>query len=222
VAHLLALVILVGLVDSANPSTIAPALYLAAGKEAHRGLLGFIAGGFAVNLAGGILLAIGPGQAALAIVPHPGDEVLHLLELAAGGITLVLAAGLWLVRGRVAHHVEANKDRIDRSSLLVGGGIMLVELPTAVPYFAVIAAVVGSGRGLPTQIALLAIFNGVLFLPLVAILAVRSLASERGRALLERRRAGIDRRLSTLVPLLVLVVSIVLIAVGAVGALHDR
>ncbi len=72
--HLLSLVLLIGVIDSLNPATVAPALYLAGGHSPHRGLLGFIAGVFTVNLAGGILLALGPGQAILALAPHPSGR----------------------------------------------------------------------------------------------------------------------------------------------------
>jgi len=217
--HLLALVLLIGIVDSANPATVAPALYLAAGLGAIRSLLGFIAGVFLVNLAGGILLAVGPGQAILALVPNPGRELRHVIELCLGGVLFVVAAGLWLARGRVARHVTEKHERIHRSSALVGAGIMVVELPTAVPYFAVIAAVVGSGRGVVTQIGLLAAFNAAFISPLVAILLVRSLARKRGRQVLEWLRAGLDRRLAEIIPALVLVAAIALTALGAAGVL---
>ncbi len=219
--HLLALVLLVAFVDSLNPSTIAPALYLAAGrKEAPRRLIEFIVGAFAVNFVAGILIAVGPGQALLAIIPKPGDEARHLLELIAGVVILGVAAALWVGREHVARHVSANEGRFDRSSLLVGAGVMLVELPTAIPYFAVIAAVVSSGHALPTQIALLAIFNAVLFAPLFAILVIRLVASERGLRLLERLRQTLDRRLATLVPILVALVGLVLIVLGTAGVLR--
>ena len=179
--HLLGLVLLVGLVDSANPSTIAPALYLAAGKTAVRGLLGFVAGVLVVNLAGGLALTLGPGQALRALVPHPGATVKHAIEVGLGGALLVLAAGLWLGRRRVEHRVLGNQNRIDRSSFLVGAGIAAIELPTAVPYFAVIAAIVESGRSVVTETGLLVAFNLIFVAPLVVILGVRSLARERGR-----------------------------------------
>ena len=220
--HLLTLVLAVGLVDSLNPATIAPALYLAAGKNAIRGLIGFIVGAYTLNLVAGILLAVGPGQAILAVIPKPGDEARHLLELITGVALLVVAAGLWIGRERVAHHVTANEGRFDRSSLLVGAGIMLFELPTAVPYFAVIAAVVGSGKAIPSQITLLAIFNAALFLPVFLILGIRALANERGLRLLERVRATLDEKLATIIPVLVLVVALILLALGAVGVVRDR
>ncbi len=220
--HLLAIVIGVGIVDAANPSTIAPALYLAAGKDARRGLAGFIVGVFVTNLAAGVLLALGPGQAIMAAVPRPGDQTRHIIELTAGGLIVLLAAVLWLQRSRVAQHVTANTARIDRSSLLLGAGIVVVEFPTAVPYFAAIAAVVDSGKPIPTQVVLLVIFNVCFVLPLLVILALRAFAGERARGWLERARSGIDRWLATLVPGLVLLVGLVLIAIGAYGLITDR
>jgi cytochrome c biogenesis protein CcdA len=221
VTHLLALVLLIGIVDSANPSTIAPALYFAAGEDAHTSLVGFIAGVFLTSLAAGALFVVGPGQALMAIVPHPGDESRHLIELAAGMATLALAIGLWLSRSRLSGHVTNLTKRVDRASLLVGAGIVVVELPTALPYFAVIATLIGSGRSLGTQIGLLAIFNATFSAPLVAILAARTFAGERALEWLERARATLDRRLATLIPALVLLVSIALLAIGGHGALTD-
>jgi hypothetical protein len=112
-------------------------------------------------------------------------------------------------------------ERVDRSSLLVGAGIMVVELPTALPYFAVIATVVDSGKPLPMQIGLLAIFNVMFVLPLLVILVARTLAGDRALRWLEHMRATLDRRLSTLIPALVLLVAIALLALGGFGVLTD-
>jgi cytochrome c biogenesis protein CcdA len=222
VEHVLAIVVLVGIVDSMNPSTIAPALYLGAGGEATRSLVGFIAGVFFTNLAAGVLLALGPGQAVMSHVPHPGDEARHLIELTAGGILVIVGIALWIRRERVSRHVTATTQRIDRSSLLLGAGIVVVELPTALPYFAAIAAVVDSGKSIPTQVVLLAIFNLCFVLPLLAILGLYTLAGEGARRWLRRARANIDRWLATLVPGLVLVIGLALIAIGAYGLLRDK
>jgi len=221
VAHLLVLVLLIGIVDSLNPATVAPALYLAGGQDARRSLPGFIAGVFAVNLAGGLLLALGPGQAILALTPRPGIELRHLLELCLGLATFLVAAVLWFARGRLERHVSGTEARIDRSSLLVGAGITAAELPTAVPYFAVIAAVVGSGKALGTQVGLLFLFNLAFIAPLLSILVVRALARERGRETIERLRRRVDRHLPVAIPALVLVVAVLLTATGTVGILTD-
>jgi cytochrome c biogenesis protein CcdA len=221
VTHLLAVVIGIGLVDSANPSTIAPALYLAAGRHAVKSLAGFVAGVFLTNLVAGVLIALGPGKAIMSAVPHPGDHARHLIELAAGGLTLILAAVLWVQRERVAHHVTWGAQRVHRSSVLVGAGIVLVELPTAIPYFAVIATVVGSARSAATQVILLAVFNVCFVLPLLAILGLRTLAGERALGLLARMRAGIDRVLANLAPGLVALVGVALVGVGLYGLLTE-
>ncbi len=219
--HLLVVVIGIGLVDSANPATIAPAFYLAAGPGGAKSLVGFIAGVFLTNLAAGVLIALGPGEAIMSIVPHPGPHAKHLLELTAGGVLLVLAIVLWVQRKRVAHHVSKGGEKMDRSSFLVGAGLVLVELPTAIPYFAVIAAVIGSGKPAVAQVLLLVIFNLCFILPLLAALAFRLLAGERARAWLGRARGSVDEFLAKLAPGLVLLVALALIAFGLVGLLRE-
>lgn len=176
--HLLGLVIIIGLADSANPSTLAPALYLAVGDRAIRSLAGFIAGVVGVNFLAGLLLMIGPGQALFAFVPRPDRHARQVLELGLGLGLFALALGLWRARARVAFHVAKNRYRVDRASFLVGGGIMLVELPTALPYFAVIAAIIASGKHLLAQVVFLGVFNLTFISPLLLILLLRSLAND--------------------------------------------
>lgn len=218
---MLAVVLLIAVVDSANPSTIAPALFLAAGEAAFRSLVGFIAGVLVVYLLGGLVIVVGPGQALLALIPRPGVETRHLLELCLGGGLLVLAGALWLGRKRVGRDVTRDQGRGDRSSFLLGAGISAVELPTAFPYFAAIAAIVGSGMNISTQIGVLVLYNAVFIAPLLTILGVRLLARERGTRWLERIRADLDKRLAVLLPGLALAAGVVLIVLGTVGATTD-
>src|SRR5581483_5433015 len=86
------LVLSIGIADSVNHSTVAPALYLALRRDAVRSLAGFTAGVFAVYFAGGVALTLGPASA----VPDPGARVKHLVELGLGAGTLAFAAALWL------------------------------------------------------------------------------------------------------------------------------
>ncbi len=219
--HLLAVVIGIGLVDSMNPATIAPAFYIAAGPGGAKSLAGFIGGVFVTNLAAGLLIALGPGQFLMSFIPHPGLHAKHLLELAAGFVLIALAVVLWLQRHRVAHHVRQGGAQLDRSSFLVGAGIVLVELPTAIPYFAVIAAVIGSGEHWTTQVGLLVVFNVCFVLPLLVALVFRAVAGDRASAWLVRVRGKVDGFLATLAPLLVLAVGLALLAFGAVGLLRE-
>ena len=203
----------IGLADSVNPSTVGPALWLALGRDGARSVARFTVGVFCVYLAGGVALALGPGRA----IPHPGATVTHLVELGLGGGTALFAIALWLRRADVARRLAREERRASRSSLLLGAAIMIVELPTAFPYFAAIAAIVASGRGDLAQFLLLVLFNVAFVVPLLGILGVRALAGERGRRRLEAWRARLDRRAGELIPAVLAVIAAVLLLVGGVG-----
>lgn len=207
----------VGLADSVNPSTIGPALYLATGPHATRRLVLFAFGAFAVYCAGGLVLAAGPGRAILATVRRPDPEDTHLLELALGGLAVVVAAMLWLRRDAVARRVRAEERRAARSSFFLGAAIMAVELPTAFPYFAVIAAVVGSGEGTARQLVLIALFNLAFVTPLIAIAVLRATAGPGAERALEHIRGALDRHAATLVVGVTAILAAALLVIGALG-----
>jgi cytochrome c biogenesis protein CcdA len=221
VLALIALVVAVAAIDSANPTTVGPALYLATTKNARSSVASFTVGVFLVSLAGGFILIFGPGKLLVDAVPRPGDTVQHQIEILLGIAALVAAAVLWRVRSRLSGRVEHKERQVGRSSFLLGAGIMLVELPTAIPYFAVIAAIVESERSRLEELLLLLLFNVVFVAPLVAILVVRLLASDNAVARLERLRAAVHARMAILIPAAVALVGVVLIVVGAVGLAQD-
>ena len=66
-----------------------------------------------------------------------------------------------------------------KSSALLGVTIAAVELPTAFPYFAAIAAIVGSGYGPGHQVFYVAVYNVCFVLPMLLILAVLTFAGDR-------------------------------------------
>jgi cytochrome c biogenesis protein CcdA len=210
VLALIALALSVGIVDSINPSTVGPALYLASGASAARSIALFTLGAFTVSTAGGIVLALGPGQA----LPRPGHRVVHLLETGFGAGAILLAVVLWLSRDRIARRLQRRQGNAGRAPLLLGAGIMAVELPTAFPYFAVIAAVADSGRGVADQVWALLLFNVAFISPLLAILALRAAAGQRGERVLETWRSRFDRQGAVLLPALVLAIGIVLLVLG--------
>jgi hypothetical protein len=67
-ARLLVLMITIGLADSINPTTIAPALYLASCQHPRVRVAEFTLGVFVVYLAGGAVIAVGGGQLVTHIV----------------------------------------------------------------------------------------------------------------------------------------------------------
>jgi cytochrome c biogenesis protein CcdA len=165
---LISLIVSIGLADSIDPAMIVPALHFGSRPHGGRRVAGFALGVFTVNLVGGVAIALGPGRFLLQLSPHPGERTTHRLELA--GAALLLAAAIVLVRRHPAEHGEGRlQRRLDRASPLVGGTIALVELPTAVPYFVIIAAVIRSHVGTPATIALLATYQLIYLAPVLAI-----------------------------------------------------
>jgi cytochrome c biogenesis protein CcdA len=214
---LVALVLSVAIVDSLNPSTVGPAVYLATLRHAARGLVGFILGVFVVNLAAGIVLVLGPGQAVLAAVPHPGENTKHLIEIILGVAALGLAIALWPMRRRIARHVTPQQGLSHSSSLALGAGIALADLPTAFPYFGVLAAIIGSRSDLPIQVGLVVLFNVVFVGPLLVILAFSVFPGRYSAIVLESLRTWLDRWSPTLIPLVVLIFAVALLVLGGVG-----
>jgi cytochrome c biogenesis protein CcdA len=192
--RLTALVISIGLADSVNPSTIAPALYLAAGRRARHNVAQFTLAAFLVYLGGGLIIALGPGQLLLSLVPHPDREDRYLLELVAGVVMVAGAVFLWSYRRQLAEREVPTPKPGGRSSVWLGAAITAVELPTAFPYFAAIAAIVGSGLGPAQQALELLLFNVCFVLPLIGIIATLTFAGDRAKELLTAGRKWLEAR----------------------------
>ncbi len=215
--RLAGLVISIGLVDSLNPSTIAPALYLASRDRPRARVVEFTVAVFLVYLLGGALIALGPGQLLRSVVPHPHRTLRQIAEIVAGVILLAAAAIIWRRRGSLSKRKVLNVDPKRRSSVLLGASITLLELPTAFPYFAAIAAIAGSGFGAPRQLGLLILFNVCFVLPLLAIVATLTVAPTRSKHLLAGARRFLERRWPHIVSVLLVIVGIAAILWGATG-----
>ena len=214
---LVALVVSIGIADSLNPSTLGPALFYALGTHARRDLAEFTLGVFAVSTAGGLVLLFGPGRLLVALVPRPSPHTIHLLELAAGAALLVLAGIAWIARAHVSRRLGKRPQRSGRSAFLLGAGIMAVELPTALPYFAAIAAIVGSRLGTVTQVTLVLLYNVVFVAPLAALLVLVTVAGRRGSAIAAAARSTLQRYAPVVLPAALALIGIVLLVLGGVG-----
>jgi len=217
VLALIALIVSIAAADALNPSTVAPALYYGIGPHGKRDVLSFAVGVFAVSLAGGIGLTFGPGQQLLTRVSKPTPHTVHVIELVAGGAALPVAAYLWRARARFAARLAHSTEPRGRSALLLGAGIMAVELPTAIPYLAAIAAIVEAGHNDGTQVVLVVLYNVVFVAPLIVLFAVLALAGGRGVQLAARARAQLDLWAPRVAPAALLAAAIVLLALGSVG-----
>jgi cytochrome c biogenesis protein CcdA len=214
---LIGLVLSIALADSMNPSTVGPALYYASSTNARRSVTQFTLGVLVVNSLGGALILLGPGQALLSVLPHPGPTARHVLEIMAGVAMLVAGVLVWRRRGPLGRRELPNPRHGGRSSLLLGVTIAAVELPTAFPYFAAIAAIVGSGFGLPRQLILLAIFNVTFVLPLLLIIATLTFAGDRAQELLVRARRFLQRHWPALLAGLAVLAGTIVTLLGVTG-----
>jgi cytochrome c biogenesis protein CcdA len=208
----------VGLADSLNPSTVGPALYLATTSRRVLRVTQFTIGVFGVNFVAGVILTVGPGRLLLGLVPHPRGTVKHVIELVAGVVLLVAAAALW--RGRKAlarRELPMSGSSGGGSAFVAGVSIAAVELPTAAPYFAVIAGIVASSANVPQEIALVALYNLCFVLPLIAIIGVLVFAGERAEPLLQKGGSWVQRRWPVVLAILLLLVGGALMILGGTG-----
>ena len=215
--RLIGAVVSVGLADSLNPSTVGPALLLATGSKRVLRVLQFTAGVMSVNLVVGLILLIGPGRALIGLLPHPQRSVRHVIEIVAGAFLLICAGALWSGRRALARKELPMRNAGSGSALIAGASLAAVELPTAVPYFAVIATIVASSASVPGEVGLLVAYNVAFVLPLLGIAAVLLLAGDRASQLLEKGGVWIQRRWPAVLAGLLLLVGSGLIIVGATG-----
>jgi cytochrome c biogenesis protein CcdA len=215
--RLIGLVISIGLADSLNPTTIAPALFLATGERPRQRVAEFTLGVFLVYLIGGAVIALGPGQLLLSLVPKPDSEDRHVLECIAGAAMLVAAAMLWRNRDSLADRKLPQADAKGKSSAILGATITAVELPTAFPYFAAIAAIVGSGLNPAKQLTLLLLFNVCFVLPLIGIVATLWFAGDQAERMLGNWRDFLQRHWPVILAGLALLAGVFVLILGITG-----
>lgn len=135
------------------------------------------------------------------------------------GATLVIAALVIMRRG----HTESLTARVTRlsprSALMLGIIVTAIDLPTAFPYFAAIAALANSSVPIAGQVALLAGFDLIYVLPLIIIAVLPVLAGRRWQAIARRVRLALDRFAPRLVGGLTALMGGALIVSGAGGLL---
>lgn len=83
-------------------------------------------------------------------LPHPGQPHLRIGEVVVGLLAIAASGVMWRRRHGVEAAVARAETRVTRVAPVAGATIAAVELPTALPYFAVIAALVGADRGRPS------------------------------------------------------------------------
>jgi cytochrome c biogenesis protein CcdA len=220
--RLVGLVVSIGLVDSLNPTTIGPALCLAAGDRGRSRVARFTLAVFAVYLAGGAAIVLGPGQLVLSALPHPRRELANILEIVAGAAMLGGASLLWRRRRLLSQREPPGTTPERRSSAILGATITALELPTAFPYFAAIAAIAGAGIDTARQIVMLLLFNACFVAPLVAIFMVLAIAGDSALATISRTRDRLYAHWPAVLAWFALLIGVFVVTVGVTGLFHHH
>lgn len=211
----------VGLADSLSPSTVGPAVYLATLAHGALRVMQFTLGIFGVNLFVGLVLVLGPGSFLLGLIPHPDQNARHVIELVAGLGLLLAAATLWLGRRRLARGELPMQGRGGGSALVAGASVAVIELPTAVPYFAFAVAVVGSSAAAPAKVVLIGIYNLAFVAPLLAAAIVLVIVGDAADPWLERAAEWLQRRWPVVLATLLLLVGSALTVLGGTGLVKN-
>jgi cytochrome c biogenesis protein CcdA len=124
---------------------------------------------------------------------------------------------LWRFRERLSRRQIKTLSPEGRSSAALGATIMAVELPTAFPYFAAIAAIVGSGFDPVRQLILLVLFNICFVLPLLGILGTLTFGRERAAPMLTGARQRLEARWPAVLAILALLAGVFVILLGVTG-----
>lgn len=190
---------------------------LAVGEHAIRRVAAFTAGVWAASTVGGLVILFALGRTLLVRIAHPSAHARHVIELAIGLVLLTAGLALWLLRHRIRARVGRAPKGGGRSSLLLGAGIMAIELPTAFPYFAAILATLGAAHGAILQTLVIVLYNVVFVVPLLVILGVVAVTGNRYLGRLRRLFDALEERLPSLLPIGVASIGAALIVVSVLG-----
>jgi cytochrome c biogenesis protein CcdA len=192
VKELVAPIFLFGLADSLNPATIAVAIVLATGRRPVPRLLLYTFGTWATYLAGGLLLVLGPARFLHSLLHRRPTTAGHVLEIVIGTIGVAAAVWLWTRRGdSIEKRVPTEVSR--PRALLIGAGITLIDLPTALMYFAAIALIARADISTTAEVTLLVVFNVAYVIPLLAVALLAGVLGPRAAPQLEAMRGFVAR-----------------------------
>jgi cytochrome c biogenesis protein CcdA len=216
VTDLLWPILLLGLGDSLNPATIAAAIVIAGNKRPTARVLAFATGTGVTYFVGGVVLVLAPAALLNALMhPKPSTRT-HVAEIVIGVLALAFAA--WMARQpteKVTKHLPTNVSVLGAFSL--GAAITVVDLPTALMYFAAIALTVGAGLTKPERIGLLVVFNIAYVAPLLLIAALVGVLGKRATPILVRMNELVARWGPRVLMAITAASGCYLVAIGTIG-----
>lgn len=205
-------------VDSFNPTAILVTILLTLRSMSGRAspvkpVLAYLAGIVAANFALGVALVLGLRSVLAAVGGAPQGPIAYRIQLVAGLVLLAIGA-LTPTRPRKPRQ-ERSLDRSSGRLFLLGMGVTLVELTTALPYLAAVGLISGAGVSPAAWVSLLVVYGIVVVLPPLAVLVASRVAEARFRPWAERNAERLRNGGRGLILTLVFLVGLVLAADAA-------
>lgn len=160
--------------DSLNPSAIALQVYLLGTTKPIPRSLAFVIGIFLAYWTSGLLAVLGLNQFIQTVIANSGislsTPLLYTIQLLIGIILLVV--GITLRIPAQTEPVKAPTKLTLARTFLLGMSVTVLELPTALPYFAAIEQIARANLDLLSITSILALYNLIFVLPPIALVVL--------------------------------------------------
>lgn len=208
-SSLLAYVVAIAALDSLNPTTIAIQIYLISTPKPVLRSVSFIAGVFVTYWVAGLAVVLGISQ--LNINFQLSSPLMYILQL-------IVGVGLFLV-GWNLDKFASDSQKVKRptqltvaQTFLFGGAATFWDLPTALPYLAVIGRISAKQFDFLTVMSILGIYNTIFVLPLIALVGIYVCLGDRSVDLFSAINQSIQKWGQKILKVLLVLLGIVLVA----------
>jgi cytochrome c biogenesis protein CcdA len=171
---LLPSLIAIAALDSLNPTAIALQVYLLSTPRPVPRSLAFIAGIFSAYWTSGLLVILGLDKLIKSVIANAGfslsDSLVYTIQLLIGLILLIV--GLTLKTSSQVEPVKHPKNLTIMRTFLLGMSVTVLEIPTALPYFAAIEQIVRAQLDLLAIVSVLGLYNLIFVLPPIALVVL--------------------------------------------------
>ena len=160
--------------DSLNPSAIALQVYLLGTPKPIPRSIAFVIGIFSAYWTSGLLAVLGLDRLIQTVIVNSGfslsTPLFYIIQFLTGIILLIV--GVTLRIPTQSEPVKAPQKLNLARTFLLGMSVTILELPTALPYFAAIEQIVRANLDLLSTMSILALYNLIFVLPPSALIVI--------------------------------------------------
>ena len=171
---LLPSLIAIAVLDSLNPSAIALQVYLLGTTKPIPRSIAFVIGIFFAYGTSGLLAVLGLNELIQTVIVNSGfslsTPLLNTIQLLIGVILLVV--GITLRIPTQSEPVKVTTKLTLARTFLLGMSVTILELPTALPYFAAIEQIARANLDLLSIMSILVLYNLIFVLPPIALVVI--------------------------------------------------